>query len=159
MIGFNTNFSTELPFLTRWVNKIPTIKTNVPSNLSFRGEVANLIAGKPKTPSCKENPTSILMISKVLKPTSISRDLIRGNFPVFPLKTSKGLMHLTTTLKRGLEGQKWLGTPLIPFFTPVEDPRGSTTMIFPQYYTQDFYQRDFSRTRFGSRDNHRSKHT
>ena len=48
MIGFNTNFSTELPFLTRWVNKIPTINTNVPSMLSFRGEIANLIAGKPK---------------------------------------------------------------------------------------------------------------
>ena len=48
MIGFNTNFSTELPFLTRWVNKIPSINTNVPSILSFRGEVANLIAGKPK---------------------------------------------------------------------------------------------------------------
>ncbi len=48
MIGFNTNFSTELPFLTRWVNKIPTINTNMPSILSFRGEVANLIAGKPK---------------------------------------------------------------------------------------------------------------
>ena len=48
MIGFNTNFSTELPFLTRWVNKIPTINTNVPSILSFRGEIANLIAGKPK---------------------------------------------------------------------------------------------------------------
>lgn len=48
MIGFNTNFSTELPFLTRWVNKIPTINTNVPSMLSFRGEIANLVAGKPK---------------------------------------------------------------------------------------------------------------
>ena len=48
MIGFNTNFSTELPFLTRWVNKIPTIRTNTPSMLSFRGEIANLIAGKPK---------------------------------------------------------------------------------------------------------------
>ncbi len=48
VIGFNTNFSTELPFLTRWVNKIPFINTNVPSILSFRGEVANLIAGKPK---------------------------------------------------------------------------------------------------------------
>ena len=48
MIGFNTNFSTELPFLTRWVNKIPSINTNVPSILSFRGEVANLIAGRPK---------------------------------------------------------------------------------------------------------------
>lgn len=48
MIGFNTNFSTELPFLTRWVNKIPTIETRVPSMLSFRGEIANLIAGNPK---------------------------------------------------------------------------------------------------------------
>ena len=48
MIGFNTNFSTELPFLTRLVNKIPAIKSNVPSMFSFRGEVANLIAGKPK---------------------------------------------------------------------------------------------------------------
>lgn len=48
MIGFNTNFSTELPFLTRWINKIPTINTDVPSMLSFRGEIANLIAGKPK---------------------------------------------------------------------------------------------------------------
>ena len=45
MIGFNTNFSTEIPFVTRLVNKIPTIKTNVPSSLSFRGEVAHLIAG------------------------------------------------------------------------------------------------------------------
>ena len=48
MIGFNTNFSKELPFLTRWVNKIPTINTNVSSRLSFRGEIANLVAGKPK---------------------------------------------------------------------------------------------------------------
>ena len=48
MIGFNTNFSTEIPLFTRLVNKIPTIKTNVPSLLSFRGELAHLIAGKPK---------------------------------------------------------------------------------------------------------------
>ena len=49
MIGFNTNFSTEIPLVTRLVNKIPTIKTNVPSSLlSFRGEVAHLIAGKPR---------------------------------------------------------------------------------------------------------------
>ena len=48
MIGFNANFSTEIPLFTRLVNKIPTIKTNVPSLLSFRGELAHLIAGKPK---------------------------------------------------------------------------------------------------------------
>ncbi len=48
MIGFNTNFSTEIPFLTRLVNKLPTVETDVPSNLSFRGEVASLIAGNPR---------------------------------------------------------------------------------------------------------------
>ncbi|MDG2109240.1 MAG: cell surface protein SprA [Flavobacteriaceae bacterium] len=48
MIGFNTNFSTEIPFLTRMVNKWPTIETNTPSQLSFRGEVANLAANDPR---------------------------------------------------------------------------------------------------------------
>ena len=48
MIGFNTNFSTEIPFLTRMVNKLPTINTNVISQLSFRGEVANLTANDPR---------------------------------------------------------------------------------------------------------------
>lgn len=48
MMGFNTNFSTEIPFLTRIVNKWPTIKTNTPSQLSFRGEVANLVANDPR---------------------------------------------------------------------------------------------------------------
>ena len=47
-MGLNTNFSTEIPFLTRIVNKWPTIKTNTPSQLSFRGEVANLVANDPR---------------------------------------------------------------------------------------------------------------
>jgi len=48
MTGFNTNFSTEAPFLTRLVNKWPTIKTEVPSQISFRGEVAKLAASNPR---------------------------------------------------------------------------------------------------------------
>ncbi len=42
IFGMNTNFSTEVPFLTRLANKLPNIDTDVPSNLSFRGEVAFL---------------------------------------------------------------------------------------------------------------------
>ena len=45
--GLNTNYSTEIPFLTRMVNKLPNLDTDVPSNFSFRGEVAFL---KPSTP-------------------------------------------------------------------------------------------------------------
>jgi len=48
MFGFNGNFSTEAPFLTRWVNKLPNIDTDVPSNVSVRGEIAYLLAGSPK---------------------------------------------------------------------------------------------------------------
>lgn len=47
MFGFNTNFATEVPFLTRLVNHLPNIDTDVPSNVSFRGEIAFL---KPDTP-------------------------------------------------------------------------------------------------------------
>src|SRR5690606_11170222 len=51
IFGFNTNFSTEVPFLTRLVNKLPNIDTDVPSNVSVRGEVAFL---KPDTPKADQ---------------------------------------------------------------------------------------------------------
>ncbi|RTY90058.1 cell surface protein SprA [Flavobacterium sp. GT3R68] len=47
IFGVNGNYSTEVPFLTRLVNKLPNLDTDVPSNLSIRGEVAFL---KPDTP-------------------------------------------------------------------------------------------------------------
>ena len=46
IFGLNTNFSSEVPFFTRLVNKLPNIDTDVPSNISVRGEVAFL---KPNT--------------------------------------------------------------------------------------------------------------
>lgn len=51
IFGFNTNFATEVPFLTRMVNKLPNIDTDVPSNISFRGEIAYL---KPDTPKADQ---------------------------------------------------------------------------------------------------------
>lgn len=48
IVGFDGNYSTELPFLTRWVNKLPNIDTDVPSNISVRGEIAYLLPGSPK---------------------------------------------------------------------------------------------------------------
>ncbi len=48
IFGFNGNYSTEVPFLTRLVNKLPNIDTDVPSNLSVRGEFAYLAPGAPK---------------------------------------------------------------------------------------------------------------
>ena len=48
IFGLNGNFSTEIPFLTRLANKLPNIDTDVPSNLSVRGEVAFLQPNSPK---------------------------------------------------------------------------------------------------------------
>jgi cell surface protein SprA len=42
IFGFNGNYSTEVPFFTRLVNKLPNMDTDVPSNLSVRGEIAFL---------------------------------------------------------------------------------------------------------------------
>ena len=42
IFGFNANYTTEVPFLTRMVNKLPNLDTDVPSNFSLRGEMAFL---------------------------------------------------------------------------------------------------------------------
>jgi cell surface protein SprA len=51
IFGFNVNYATEVPFLTRLVNKLPNMDTDVPSNFSFRGEIAYL---KPDTPKADQ---------------------------------------------------------------------------------------------------------
>ena len=48
IFGFNANYSTEIPFLTRLVNKLPNLDTDVPSNLSVRAEIAYLKPDAPK---------------------------------------------------------------------------------------------------------------
>jgi cell surface protein SprA len=45
IFGVNGNYSTEIPLFTRLVNKLPNLDTDVPSNLSVRGEVAFLRPG------------------------------------------------------------------------------------------------------------------
>ncbi|MGI9551229.1 MAG: cell surface protein SprA, partial [Aurantibacter sp.] len=58
--GLNGNFSTEIPFLTRLVNKLPNIDTDVPSNLSVRGEIAALRPNSPKNADFQGETTTYL---------------------------------------------------------------------------------------------------
>ena len=60
MYGFNFNYDTEVPFLTRMVNKLPNIETEVPSNLSVRGEFAYLKPGTPKGDNFQNESTSFV---------------------------------------------------------------------------------------------------
>ncbi|OUS14364.1 cell surface protein SprA, partial [Nonlabens dokdonensis] len=47
ILGMNFLYNTEVPFLTRLANKLPNVDTDVPSNLSLRGEIAYLFPGSP----------------------------------------------------------------------------------------------------------------
>ncbi len=58
VFGFNGNYSTEVPFLTRLVNKLPNIDTDVMSNVSVRGEFAYLAPGSPKGTDFQGEATS-----------------------------------------------------------------------------------------------------
>lgn len=60
IFGMNGNFSTEVPFLTRMVNKLPNIDTDVPSNVSVRGEVAFLQPNSPKNADFQGETTTYL---------------------------------------------------------------------------------------------------
>ncbi|WP_194766944.1 cell surface protein SprA [Tamlana sp. I1] len=60
IFGFNGNYATKVPFLTRLANKLPNIDTDVESNLSLRGEFAYLAAGAPKGTDLNGEVTSYI---------------------------------------------------------------------------------------------------
>lgn len=60
IFGLNGNFSTEVPWLTRMVNKLPNIDTDVPSNVSVRAEVAWLKPNSPKNADFDGETTTYL---------------------------------------------------------------------------------------------------
>lgn len=45
--GFDIQYNSEAPWLTRAIDKIPLISTKAPSNISFSAEFAHLIPGSP----------------------------------------------------------------------------------------------------------------
>ncbi len=48
VIGLDYNYKTELPFLTRWLDKLPLYSTKEMSSITTRGEVAKLFPGNAK---------------------------------------------------------------------------------------------------------------
>ena len=48
VFGINASYGVEVPKLTKWINKLPNIDTDVPSNFSIRGDFAYLLPGSSK---------------------------------------------------------------------------------------------------------------
>lgn len=57
IVGVNGQFASEVPLLTRLVNKLPNIDTDVTSNVSFRGEFAYLMPDAAKQDQMNGEPT------------------------------------------------------------------------------------------------------
>ncbi len=60
IFGINGNYSSKVPFLTRLVNKLPNVDTDVESNISVRGEFAYLAPGAPKGTNLNGEATSYI---------------------------------------------------------------------------------------------------
>nr|WP_248724254.1 cell surface protein SprA [Seonamhaeicola sp. ML3] len=60
IFGFNGNYATKVPFLTRLANKLPNIDTDAESNLSLRGEFAYLAPGAPNGTDFNGEATSYI---------------------------------------------------------------------------------------------------
>lgn len=60
MLGFNLDYSTEVPYLTKLANKLPFVETEAPSNVSVRADMAYLLPGSPRGINVDGTATSYL---------------------------------------------------------------------------------------------------
>ncbi len=97
IFGLNGNFSTEVPFLTRLANMLPNVDTDVPSNVSVRGEVAFLKPNSPKNADFQGETTSYL-------------DDFEGAQALIDIRSSLGWSLASTPLEFLDEGEDDLAT-------------------------------------------------
>ncbi|REH56491.1 protein involved in gliding motility SprA [Tenacibaculum gallaicum] len=60
MLGFNLDYSSEVPYLTKLANKLPFVETEAPSNVSVRADMAYLLPGSPSGINVDGTATSYL---------------------------------------------------------------------------------------------------
>ncbi|MCW5516238.1 cell surface protein SprA [Muriicola sp. Z0-33] len=115
IFGLNGNFSTEVPFLTRLVNKLPNIDTDVPSNVSVRGEVAFLKPNSPKNADFRGETTTYL-------------DDFEGAQALIDIRSSLGWTLASTPEEFKLDGEA-------DFETGFERAKMAWYTIDPIFYT------------------------
>lgn len=124
IFGVNTNFSTEAPFLTRMVNKLPNIDTDVPSNVSFRGEIAYLLPGASKADQFNGEATTYV-------------DDFEGSQTTIDLRTPTAWTLASVPLEGNFDGNPLSDEPVTDDIT-IGDKRAKLSWytIDPVFYTQ-----------------------
>ena len=120
IFGFNANFSTEVPFLTRMVNKLPNIDTDVPSNLSVRGEIAWLKPNSPKNADFAGETTTYLDDFEGAQALIDIRSSLGWTMASVPLEFADG----KTNLETGYERAKMAWYSIDPIFFTSQRPDG-----------------------------------
>jgi len=117
IFGLNTNFSTEVPFLTRLVNKLPNIDTDVASNVSVRAEAAYLNPNSPKNADFEGETTTYL-------------DDFEGAQALIDIRSSLGWSLASTPVEFRIDGEQDLETGF-------ERAKMAWYTIDPIFYTND----------------------
>ena len=121
MIGFNGTFSSKVPFLTRLVNKLPNINTEVESNISFTTEFAYLHSGTPKN-SGFDNVATVYVDDFEGSETSIDlKDTSSWNLSSTPLNV-KGSDYGVDDLRSGYNRGKLAWYNIDPIFYTRQRP-------------------------------------
>ena len=121
MIGFNGTFSSKVPFLTRLVNKLPNINTEVESNISFTTEFAYLYSGTPKN-SGFDNVATVYVDDFEGSETSIDlKDTSSWNLSSTPLNV-KGSDYGVDDLRSGYNRGKLAWYNIDPIFYTRQRP-------------------------------------
>ena len=121
MIGFNGTFSSPVPFLTRLVNKLPNINSDVESNISFKTEFAYLHAGAPKS-SGFDNVATVYVDDFEGTETNIDlKDTSSWNLSSTPIGVNGGLIGLDD-LRSGYNRAKLSWYNIDPIFYTRQRP-------------------------------------
>ena len=149
IMGLNTVYSTEVPFFTRLVNKLPNLDTDVPSNFSFRGEIAYLKPGASKADQFNGEATTYVDDFEGSQTTIDMRSFSGWNLSSIPVKTFfQDLNPAVNDISAGYKRGKLAWYTIDPsFYVPSSLPDGISTQDLATNRTRRiFYEELYPQT-------------
>ena len=142
IFGINGSYSSELPFLTRLVNKLPNIDTDVPSNISVRGEVAFL---KPNTPKADQFQGEQTLYVDDFEGSQTTIDMKSSlawslsSVPANNINSTYNFNENSTTLNYGFKRAKLAWYTIDPIFFTSQRPAGISDEEMAQNKTRRIF--------------------